>query len=118
MNAGAIPALDPKERLADQDSSAYHVRALLDSNEMDCVADVAEYCEGLGQVERFAAHLAMEGDDANPPLSPNQGSAVLFFLSFIRTREGKEDHAAGGSAHCGFNHVLRWVAASMRGVPQ
>jgi hypothetical protein len=102
--------VEPIDRLADTDSHAYQVRTFINSVQLQDVNDVATYCEGLAQLERFAAHLALEGDEASPPISPSQAAAVLTFLSFLETREGCEDHAAGGSAHCGFNHVVRWLS--------
>lgn len=107
--------MSPAERLKDEDSDACQVQTFLDSVEPMSGSLSNMYCDGYAMVSRFVAHLAIEGDGACPELTPYQAAAVLQFLQHIQTREGKEDHAAGGSAHCGINHVLHWVSLQVMG---
>jgi hypothetical protein len=103
-------AVSPASRLADPDSFAHQVNQFLCSVKPERgLCGPEEFCDGQNQVQRLVTHLAFEGDQANPDITLRQAASILYFIRHMETREGCENHAAGGTAHCGFNHVLYWM---------
>lgn len=90
------------ERLHDVDSAAYQVQTFLDSV-MPLRGNPVpkEYCEGYALISRYVMHLAVENDQACPPLTPGEVATVLGFLSLVEPRPGKEHHAAGARPRAG-----------------
>lgn len=101
--------------LYDEDSAAYQVQTFLDSVMPLRGNNICEeYFAGYRLVSNFVMHLVVEGDQAHPPLTPQEVAEVLGFLSLIETRPGKEDHAAGGSSMCGLITVLNWLRSQVQ----
>lgn len=113
--AASVPVSSCGNPLTDLDCKAGQVHAFLQSVKLDegfTHADLMHW--GRDLIWEYVVALAVQGDDASPPLPTNGASAILLFLAFCQhtdeAKEGDDRIIDGGTVRCGYEHVMTWVS--------